>query len=499
MRLLTAGLAAALCSIVLPAGAGGAEIITWQMDSRFVDPAKAESGYNHPGAPARPNALRVNVYLPDGYDADSPRRYPVLFLLHGVGDAYDSWALPGQGEIMEVARGFNGIIVMPEADRGYYTNWWNGGRRGDPGWERYHLDELIPLVEDRFPIRPGRRWHAIYGFSMGGMGAMFYASQRPGYFGAAGASQGTLSLQRPVFQSEPVFRAFIEQDPDAIFGDPNAQEFYWAGHNPTKLVANLAHTRLYVAVGDGIPAEDENPGPGQLAETEVRMQSEEFVAAAREAGIPVTYRPQRGTHDWPSRRRHLAYAIREWGLFDPVAESPGTWRYKTVAQVGRTWGFRFRFDDPPEQVNTLSRDANRLLGEGSGRVEIRTPGGCTLEATLPFERRLSRRCLAVASRPTVCKGRRATLVGTFGSDRLRGTTGRDVVAGLGGRDRIAGFGGKDLLCGGRGKDTLKGGVGKDFLRGGKGADRLIGGGGNDKCVGGKGGDTARKCEIKRSL
>jgi S-formylglutathione hydrolase FrmB len=385
-------MAAALFAIALPAGAGGAEIVTWHTGSRFVDPSEAESGYNHPGRPPRPNALRVNVYLPDGYDASSPRGYPVLFLLHGVGDAYDSWALPQQGEIMEIARGYNGIIVMPEADRGYYTNWWNGGRRGDPGWERYHLDELIPLVKDRLPIRRGRRWHAIYGFSMGGMGAMFYASQRPGYFGSAGASQGTLSLQRPEFQAEPAFRAFNEQDPEAIFGDPQDQEFYWTGHNPTKLVGNLAHTRLYVAVGNGVPAEDEGPGPGQVAEAEVRLQSEDFVAAARDAGTRLTYRPQRGTHDWPSRRRHLAHAIREWGLFEPVPEAPATWTYRTVAQVGQMWGFRFRFGTAPEQVNTFSLDRNRLRARGSGRVKIRTPDGCRFVATLPFKRTMSPEC-----------------------------------------------------------------------------------------------------------
>jgi len=383
MRTWIAGLAVALLAIALPARADGAEIITWQTDSQFVDPSTV-SGFNGP------SELRVNVYLPDGYDPNSPDGYPVLFLLHGVGDAYNSWA--GNGKIMEVAAGFDGIIVMPEADRGYYTNWWNGGRRGDPAWERYHLDELIPLVEDQLPIRPGRRWHAIYGFSMGGMGAMFYASQRPGYFGSAGASQGTLSLQRPQFQAEPAFRAFNEQDPEAIFGDPQAQEFYWAGHNPTKLVSNLAHTRLYVAVGDGVPAPDESPGPGQLAELEVRQQSEEFVAAARAAGLEVTYRPQQGTHDWPSRRRHLAYAIDEWGLFEPVDEAPTTWSYKTVAQFGDMWGFGFAFAAAPEQLITFSREGDLLLGSGSGSVEIVTPAGCRFVATLPFERALSDVC-----------------------------------------------------------------------------------------------------------
>ena len=90
-----------------------------------------------------------------------------------------------------------GIIVMPEGDRGFYTNWWNDGRRADPGWERYDLEELIPLVERKFRIRKARRWHAIAGLSMGGMGTMYLASQRPHYFGSAASFSGFVSHQGP--------------------------------------------------------------------------------------------------------------------------------------------------------------------------------------------------------------------------------------------------------------------------------------------------------------
>ena len=73
---------------------------------------------------------RVNVYLPDGFRRNGDERYPVLYLLHGQGDAYDSWANPDNGDLLNTAAGFPGIIVMPEGDRGFYANWWNGGRRG---------------------------------------------------------------------------------------------------------------------------------------------------------------------------------------------------------------------------------------------------------------------------------------------------------------------------------------------------------------------------------
>jgi diacylglycerol O-acyltransferase/trehalose O-mycolyltransferase len=452
------GIATLIAAIVVPvvaAPANAAEIVTWQTTSHFVDPSKAQSGYNHPGAPPRPNALRVNVYLPDGYHAGATHRYPVLFLLHGVGDAFDSWALPGQGEVMTTASGFPGFIVMPEADRGFHTNWWNGGRRGDPGWERYHLDELIALVEKHLPIRPERRWHAIFGFSMGGMGAMFYASQRPDYFGSAGSSQGILSLQRPEFQTQPAFGAFIEQDPEAIFGSPTAQEFYWAGHNPLRVLENLRHTRLYVAVGNGVPESQSEIGTGQLSELELFAQAEDFVAAARAAGEEVTYRPQQGTHDWKYRRRHLTDAIQNWGLFAPVSEQPSTWTYKTVAQSGQMWDLRFNFLHPPNELDTFVREGHMLSGTGAGMVAIRTAAGCLITVTLPFQIKLPASCAASVVQPRIELTVRpnAVRVGQLRHFRFTATTVRG-----GKREPVAAatihFAGRRALTGATGRVTI---------------------------------------------
>ena len=388
----TLGLAAALIALLLPAGAGAAEIVTWEApgvsESRFVDPAAAPEGsYNEPpGVAERPNALRADVYLPDGYDPDHRRGYPVLYLMHGQGDAYDSWPNPANGDLMETARGFEGIIVMPEGDRGFYADWWNGGVRGEPAWERYHLDQLVPYVERRLPIRAGRRWHAIAGLSMGGEGAMYYASQRPGYFGSAAAFSGPLSIQRPTYQQ--AFDFATGQSKEAIFGDPEAQEFYWRGHNPRELVGNLAHTRLYVAAGDGVPdpsrPEELQNTFGQAAEAELGQQAAEFVAAAGELEIEVTYDPHQGIHDWPYWRADLANAI-EWGLFEPPPSLDRSWTFDTVARKGRAWRVGFRFAEPPAEVIRFERDGPQLSGQGSGEVVLRRRGFCPVAAELPFE------------------------------------------------------------------------------------------------------------------
>lgn len=381
---------AVLClALAVTSPAEAARIVTLETPSRFVDPAKSQSLYNSPGGEKMPTVLKANAYLPDDYDRHPKARFPVLYLLHGQGDAYDTWAKPAKGDVVGVAKGFPGIIVMPEGDRGFYTNWWNGGARGDPQWERYHLDELIPSVEGRLRIRRGRRSHAIAGLSMGGLGALFYAGQRPGYFGSAASFSGAISIQRATFQSG---FPLTGQRAEPIWGDPRAQEFYWAGHNPTELTENLRRTRVYVTVGDGTPGADPDEVRnyfGQLSEQELRQQAEEFVAAAKSAGVEVTYKPRQGIHDWPYWRRHLADAI-GWGFFEPVTERPAAWTYRTVARFGEMWGLRFAFAAPPGEVETFKLDGRRLSATGSGTVTIRVPRAGKLTATLPFERTLPR-------------------------------------------------------------------------------------------------------------
>jgi Ca2+-binding RTX toxin-like protein len=90
-----------------------------------------------------------------------------------------------------------------------------------------------------------------------------------------------------------------------------------------------------------------------------------------------------------------------------------------------------------------------------------------------------------------CHGRRATIVGTEGSDVLRGTPSRDVIWGGEGDDELFGSLGNDLLCGGPGEDLVHGGRGNDVVDGGPGTDRVYGDLGDDKVVGGPGdGDEA---------
>jgi S-formylglutathione hydrolase FrmB len=376
-----AGLAGAAL-LAAPAHASRLEVI--EAPSRYVDPATAIFANG-----GHVDKLRASVLLPDGYDEGG--RYPVLYLLHPTGGDYKIWLEPEGGNIAELARGFPAIIVMPEAGLGFLSNWWNDGRRADPAWERYYFDELLPLIEDRYRILPGRRHRAIAGFSMGGMGAVFLAAQRPDYFGTAVSLSGFVSIQRPYLQS--LWGPAAGVDYEQLWGPYTA--FYATGHNPTALTGNLRDSRLVVTAGDGKPRPGVALGPAGpagvpfqgLLEEEVRMESDDLVGAARASSVDTTYLAHDGTHDWPYVREDLREAMSR-GLFEPVTETPGSWTYRTVAQTGEAWGLRYSFAKPPDDVVTLTRDGQTLRASGGGPVTVTTPDGCELTAAAPFELQL---------------------------------------------------------------------------------------------------------------
>ena len=242
------------------------------------------------------------------------------------------------------------------------------------------------VVKRRFRIRHGRRWHAIAGLSMGGEGAMYYAEQRPGFFGSAAAFSGVLSIQRPEWPTGFDTQGESHED---VFGDPSAQDFYWRGHNPTALVGNLTHTRVFVAVGDGTTTNPDEATNyfGQVAERELREQAVDFVGAAQDAHVDVTYDPRPGIHDWPYWRQHLTDAM-HWGLFGRVPARSKRWTFSTVSSHSRTWATRFDFAKPPSTLVTFRRAGRFLSGSGAGTVRVRFPRGAVRTLALPFDVRI---------------------------------------------------------------------------------------------------------------
>ena len=127
------------------------------------------------------------VYLPPDYDA-SDRSYPVLYLLHGLGDDQTGWIK--LGDVQRIAdesinSGISSpmIIVMPDAGSGI-VGYINQPNR-DWLYEDFFFEELMPYVESKFRIKKQKKYRAISGLSMGGGGTLVYALHRPDLFSSA--------------------------------------------------------------------------------------------------------------------------------------------------------------------------------------------------------------------------------------------------------------------------------------------------------------------------
>ena len=140
------------------------------------------------------------VYLPAGYDMNTDRTYPVLYLLHGMNDTNKGWyerghvkdvmdQLTASGEVCEM------IIVTPDAGGNIMEDKWNG-YFDMQGWnyEEFFFAEFLPMVEKEYRIKADKQHRAIAGLSMGGGGCTSYAQRHADMFAACYAMSALMHL-----------------------------------------------------------------------------------------------------------------------------------------------------------------------------------------------------------------------------------------------------------------------------------------------------------------
>jgi len=218
----------------------------------------------------------VNLILPRDYAA-SERRYPVLYLLHGYTDHYPAWV--SYTNLVDYARSYEEIIVMPEGDNGFYTN-----STADPrlAWEDFLILDLIPYIDAHYRTIAKREGRAIAGLSMGGYGAMKLGLKYPQMFAAAASLSGALAAaeRTRVADEDSVFQKLI----DSVFGPRDNPER--ARNDPFDLIKKIRLEeipQLYLAIGSSDSLLKEN---------------RDFVRLLSELKIPYEYREVPGHHEW---------------------------------------------------------------------------------------------------------------------------------------------------------------------------------------------------------
>jgi enterochelin esterase-like enzyme len=117
---------------------------------------------------------KMNVYTPPGYSAD--RKYPVLYLLHGIGGDETEWQRACKPEVIldnliAAGKAVPMIVVMPNGRAQKNDRAEGNVFASAPAFAKFEadlLEDVIPTIESRYSVIADREHRALAGLSMGG-------------------------------------------------------------------------------------------------------------------------------------------------------------------------------------------------------------------------------------------------------------------------------------------------------------------------------------------
>lgn len=215
---------------------------------------------------------RCFVYTPAEYETNTDRRYPVLYLQHGMGEDERGWHQQGRmADILDnqIAGGkcVPMIVVMDYGNCGYIFGARPGETREEFGasFTPIMLNELIPYIDNNFRTLADRDNRAMAGLSWGGHETLQTTLRNLDKFSHIGSFSGAL-----FFLADGIGNAY-----DGVFADPDSFN-------------RQVHTFFF--------------GMG----TEEGFGSDRISKALTDAGINNTYYASPGTHhEWLTWRRCL--------------------------------------------------------------------------------------------------------------------------------------------------------------------------------------------------
>lgn len=227
-----------------------------------------------------------NIFFPKSYETDTKKKYPILYLLHGMMDTNAGWANRGHlkdvmDQLVDSGEACEMIIVTPNAGGNVYAGAWNG-YFDMPGWkyETFFYTEFLPYIEKKYRVIGNKPNRAIAGLSMGGGGATCYAQRHSDMFSSVYAmsalmnipNEGAAPSQNPDDKMAILTRSVIEN---------SCVKYVEEADDERKV--QLRSVVWFVDCGDDDFLLDRNI---------------EFIQAMRKAQIPSQFRVRDGGHTW---------------------------------------------------------------------------------------------------------------------------------------------------------------------------------------------------------
>lgn len=168
-------------------------------------------------SPALGLERRMTVYTPAGYET-SGKRYPVLYLLHGMGGDEEAWISLGRtAQILDnlIAQGKAKpmIVVMPngnasqeavpgESSRGMVPPTMQLPKTMEGSYEQA-FPEIVKFIDKNYRTIKSKSGRAIAGLSMGGFHSLHISKQYPDMFNYIGLFSAAIMPNKEV--SSPIY------------------------------------------------------------------------------------------------------------------------------------------------------------------------------------------------------------------------------------------------------------------------------------------------------
>ena len=237
--------------------------------------------YNSPTAGLK---RRLTVYTPAGYET-SKEKYPVLYLLHGIGGDENAWSELGRAahildNLIAAGKAKPMIVVMTngnisqeaapgETPNGFTVPTLMLPKTMDGNFELAFPD-VIKFVESNYRVKADKNDRAIAGLSMGGCHSLYISANYPDTFGYVGLFSAAINKQQKCgVESERVYDDLDGKLAKLFAAKP---KLYWIGIGKTDF--------LY-------------------------KDNADFRAKLKAKGYPFTYMETEGGHIWRNWRIYL--------------------------------------------------------------------------------------------------------------------------------------------------------------------------------------------------
>ena len=151
------------------------------------------------------NTRKSIIYTPPDYSKD--KKYPVLYLLHGIGGDEKEWLNGGQPQVIldnlyAEKKIEPMIVVMPNGramkdDRATGNMMASDKVQAFATFEMDLLNDLIPFIESNYPVIKDREHRAIAGLSMGGGQALNFGLGNLEVFAWIGGFSSAPNTKKP--------------------------------------------------------------------------------------------------------------------------------------------------------------------------------------------------------------------------------------------------------------------------------------------------------------